>query len=75
MEKIEERKVIINGRSFEDVRKDINETASLGYDQVKAGQWREKELSRMFEIYRQKADELNKAQENTQEPKVKYVAR
>lgn len=69
-----EKHVVINGRTFEDVKKDINETASLGYDQIKAGQWREKELSRMFEIYKQKADELNKAQENTQGPKVNYVA-
>ncbi|MBR4632912.1 hypothetical protein IKR55_00335 [bacterium] len=75
MEKIEERKVIINGRTFEDVRNDINEIVSCGFDQEKASIFRDKELSRMFDIYKQKADELNKAQENIQEPKVKYVAR
>ena len=75
MEKIEKRKVIINGRTFEDVENDINEIVSCGFDQEKASIFRDKELSRMFEIYKQKADELNKAQENVIDPKVKYVAR
>lgn len=75
MEKIEERKVVINGRSFEDVRKDINEIVSCGFDQEKASIFRDKELLRMFDIYKQKADELNKAQENIKGPKLKYVAR
>ena len=75
MEKVEERKVVINGRTFEDVENDINEIVSCGFDQEKASIFRDKELSRMFDIYKQKADELNKAQENVIDPKIKYVAR
>ena len=75
MEKVEERKVVINGRTFEDVENDINEIASLGFDQEKAKAYRKSEFSRMLKEYEQKADKLNKAQENIIGPKIKYVAR
>ena len=75
MEKVEERKVVINGRTFEDVENDINEIASLGFDQEKAKAYRKSEFSRMLKEHEQKADKLNKAQENIIGPKIKYVAR
>lgn len=68
-------KVKIDGRTFEDVKSDINEIACLGYDQEKARVYQKSEFARMLKMYEKRAAELNKAQKNIIGPKINYVAR